>query len=311
VKSEMALLDTEDFLSQTGKAGVGVARLLLHHLKGEKLPRMMDFARRLKTGNGTIQEAFTLLTRLGAIAVEAHGARGSYLAAIDYPMLWRYAGNEWIIGSMPLPYTLRYEGMATAFYAQLAASGLPFNMTYQRGSLLRGEMVCKGHYHYAVMSLLAAEHFISHHPEITIVARLPMGSYVSEHILVSRVPRHQIRRIGIDATSLDVKLLTDDEFQGESNWEKVPTTGAQVLDLLQEGLFDAIIWNRDGVQVVPDNVMLLPLQGDVRKREMATQAVIIALEDAPVWHVLLSIFSPEQIALIQQEVLSRQRLPRY
>jgi len=311
MESEMAFLHTEDFLSQTGKATVGVARLLLHHAQGEKLPRMMDFASKLQTGNGTIQEAFTQLTRLGAIAVEAHGARGSYLAQIDYPLLWRYAGNEWIIGSMPLPYTLCYEGLATALYAQLAASGLPFNMTYQRGSLLRGEMVRKGNYHYAVMSLLAAEHFRNEHPEITIVAQLPIGSYVPEHVLVSRVPRDQIRRIGVDPTSLDVILLTDEEFQGENSWEKVPSTGAQVLDLLQEGLFDAIIWNRDGVKVLPNNVMLLPLQGDVHKREIATQAVIIAVQEAPVLHVLLSIFSPEHITLIQQEVLSRQRLPHY
>jgi hypothetical protein len=311
MENKMALLDTEDFLSQTGKAMVGVARLLLHYSKGEKLPRMVDIAHKLKSGNGTIQEAFNHLTKLGAIAVEAHGARGSYLAEIDYPMLWRYAGNEWIIGSMPLPYALRYEGLATALYAQLAASGLPFNMTYQRGALSRGEMVRKDHFHYAVMSLLAAEHFSSLHPEISIIARLPMGSYASEHVLISRVPRDQIRRIGVDETSLDVMLLTDDEFQGEHNLEKVPVTGAQILDLLQEGLFDAIIWNRDGIQSVPDNVRLISLRGDVHKREMATQAVLIALQDTPVRQVLLSIFSPEQITFIQQEVLSRQRLPRY
>lgn len=41
-------------------------------------------------------------------------------------MLWGYAGNEWIIGSMPLPYTLHYEGLAIALYSQLAASELPF-----------------------------------------------------------------------------------------------------------------------------------------------------------------------------------------
>jgi hypothetical protein len=102
----MAILDTEDFLSQTGKATVGVARLLLLYSQGEKLPRMMDLARKLKTGNGTIQEAFTQLSQLGAIEVESHGARGTYLAQIDYPLLWRCAGNEWIVGSMPLPYTL-------------------------------------------------------------------------------------------------------------------------------------------------------------------------------------------------------------
>jgi hypothetical protein len=106
-------------------------------------------------------------------------------------------------------------------------------------------------------------------------------------------------------------LLTDDEFQGENNLEKVPVTGAQILDLLQEGLFDAIIWNRDGIQAVPDNMMLIPLRGDVHKRKMATQAVLIALQDTPVRQVLLSIFSPQQITFIQQEVLSRQKLPRY
>jgi DNA-binding transcriptional regulator YhcF (GntR family) len=103
MERNMTFLNTEELLSQTGKATVSIARLLLHYSQGEKLPRMMDIARKLKTGNGTIQEAFIHLIRVGAIAVEAHGSRGSYLAEINYPMLWRYAGNEWIISSMPLP----------------------------------------------------------------------------------------------------------------------------------------------------------------------------------------------------------------
>jgi hypothetical protein len=219
--------------------------------------------------------------------------------------------NDWIIGSLPLPYTLRYEGLATALYTQLAKSGLPFNMSYQRGSLSRAEMVRKGHYHYAVMSLLAAEHLTSQHQELTIVARLPRGSYVSEHVLISHVPREQIRRIGVDFTSLDVMLLTDDEFQGNTTLEKVPVTGSQIFDLLQEGLFDAIIWSRDSIQAVPDSIALYPLEGDPKKHELATQAAIIALRDNPICHLLLSLLSAEQITLIQQEVLSRQRLPRY
>jgi len=82
----MALLDTEGFLSQTGKVTMGLARLLLHYSKGQKLPRMIDFARKLKSGNGTIQEAFNCLAKPGAIVVEAHGAQGSHLAEIDYPL---------------------------------------------------------------------------------------------------------------------------------------------------------------------------------------------------------------------------------
>jgi len=57
------------------------------------------------------------------------------------------------------------EGLATALYAQLEASGLPFNMTYQAWLTIARRDGAPGHYHYAVMSLLAAEHFVSQHPE--------------------------------------------------------------------------------------------------------------------------------------------------
>lgn len=307
----MTFSGTEEFLSQTGKVTMGVARLLLRYTPGDRLPRMMDLARELKSGNGTLQEAFNYLVKSGAMTVEARGAQGSRLVDIDYTQLWQCAGNEWIIGSMPLPYTLRYEGLATALYAQLETSRLPFNMTYQRGSLSRGEMVRKAHYHFTVMSLLAAEEFVKRYPEVTIVASLPARSYVSEHILVSRVQREHIRRVGIDYTSLDEMLLTEDEFRSQPGWEGVPITRAQVLDLLREELFDAVIWNQDGIQSVPEHVQLLPLQGAEQKRELASQAAIIALNDGPVLNVLKSLFSPEQITRVQQEIITKQRLPRY
>jgi YhfZ C-terminal domain/Helix-turn-helix domain len=307
----MAPSDTEEFLSQTGKVTIAVARLLLPYAKGEKLPRITDLAHQLKSGNGTIQEAFNNLVKLGAITVEARGAQGSRLVEIDYTLLWRYAGNGWITGSMPLPYTLRYEGLATALYAQLELSKLPFNMTYQRGSLTRGEMVRKNHYHFGIMSLLAAEQFVKENPNMAIISQLPAASYVSEHVLVSRVPREQIHRVGVDFTSLDEMLLTENEFDLHHNWKIVPITHAQVLDLLREAQFDAVVWNRDGICAESEHVYLLPLQGDPRKRELASQAAIVALRDGSVWNVLKNIFQPEQITLVQQEVLARQRLPLY
>jgi hypothetical protein len=305
------LLGTEDFLSQTGKVTLGLARLLLKCNKGEKLPRMMDIARTLKSGNGTTQEAFNTLVRLRAIEVESRGSQGSHLVAVDYTLLWRYAGNEWIIGSMPLPYTLRYEGLSSALYTQLEQSGLPFNMTFQRGSLSRGEMVRQGHYHYAVMSRLAAEAFIQQNPEVCVVVTLPAQSYVSEHVLISRVPREEIRRVGVDFSSLDEVLLTQEEAGLQHNWQTVPVTRAQVLDLLLENEFDAIIWNREGLLTIPADILVFPLQGAEHKRYAATSAAIIALCDAPVRNVLLSIFHPQTITTLQQEVIQKQRLPRY
>jgi hypothetical protein len=272
---------------------------------------MMDIARTLKSGNGTVQEAFNNLVRLHAIAVESRGSQGSHLVEIDYTLLWRYAGNEWITGSMPLPYTLRYEGLSTALYTQLEQSGVPFNMTYQRGALSRGEMVRQGHYHYAVMSELAARAFIQDHPEIDVVVTLPAQSYVSEHVLISRVPREQIRRVGVDFSSLDELLLTREEADLQHSWQTVPVTRTQVLDLLLEDEFDAIIWNRDGLRTVPSDILVFPLQGAEHLRETAARAAIIALRDSPVRNVLLSIFDPQGITTLQQEVFQKQRLPRY
>lgn len=307
----MTLTGAEEFLSQTGKTTIALAKLLLRYEKGERLPRMMDFARELKAGNGTIQEAFNYLIRPGAIVVEARGSQGSRLSEINYPLLWRYAGNELIVGSMPLPYTLRYEGLATGLYAQLEASSLPFNMTFQRGSLSRGEMVRKGSYHYAVMSLLAAEHFVSQYPDTVVIGQLPARTYVAEHVLISCVPREEIRRIGVDLSSLDEVLLTEVEFGRRRDCEIIPINRAQVLDLLQEGLFDAVIWNQDGIRAIPAEITVSPLQYGVREREAATKTAIVALKESPVRNLLLDIFSAEQITTIQREVCERQRLPRY
>ncbi|GCE48272.1 helix-turn-helix protein [Thermosporothrix hazakensis] len=308
----MSALETDGFLSQTGKTTLAIARLLLAYNQGDRIPRVMDLARELKVGNGTVQEALNCLTRTGAIRIEARGSRGTSITEIDYQQLWRYAGNDWIVGSMPLPYTLRYEGLATALHAQMEETGLPFNMTYQRGALTRGEMVRKGHYHYAVMSLLAAEHFIKQNPDVSIITQLPVHTYLMEHILVSAVPRDQIRRIGVEPVSLDELLLTEEELRIHPEWKTVAINRLQVLDVLQEGLCDALIWNRDGLpSVLPAGIEIFPLEGDSKKRDSATQAAIVALKDAPVRKVLMSIFSPEKITAIQQEVYQRQRLPLY
>jgi hypothetical protein len=84
-----------------------------------------------------------------------------------------------------------------------------------------------------------------------------------------------------------------------------------VLDLLQEDEFDAIIWNRDGIPTAPHDVLILPLQSDKHRREIATKATIVALHDSPVRNILLSIFHPQTITTIQQEVFHKQRFPRY
>jgi hypothetical protein len=44
---------------------------------------------------------------------------------------------------------------------------------------------------------------------MAIVTQLPVGSYVTEHVLLSRVSRGLIRRLGVDFTSLDEILLAE------------------------------------------------------------------------------------------------------
>ncbi len=305
-------MDDAELLTQKGRAIAGLARHLLASRCGERLPRVADLARTINVGHGTIQDALAYLQSAGALGLTTHGAQGTDIVDLKYGRLWEAAGNEWVTGSMPLPYTRRYEGLATALAHQLEESVIPFNLSYLRGSIQRANMVRTGKHHFAVMSSLAAHHMVEHHPALSIAVVFPEGSYVSEHVLISRTPIEQVGRIGIDESSLDEVLLTQEECRLHGLEPRVmPIRSGHVIDLLEENAFDAIVWNRDGVREPLANAVIHPLKGSMDMRRLASRAALLVRKDAAIVSLVKEIITRDRTWEIQQEVLAGRVLPRY
>lgn len=152
------------------------------------------------------------------------------------------------MGIMPLPYSLIYEGMATAMYEQL--KDLRFNMAYVRGAIGRIELVESGAYHFAIGSQFAVEHEIQCGREIEAVFNFGVGSYLSKHVLLLRDHGKngitEGMRVAYDSESLDQSCLTTNIVKGKKV-ELVNMRTQQTITALLDGNIDAGVWNYDDV----------------------------------------------------------------
>ena len=111
----------------------------------------------LSLGRGTVQGALRLLEEMGAIRLESRGHLGTFLSRKDDQALWEIAGMSHVVGVMPLPYSRKYEGLATGLVEAFREINVPFNLAFMRGSTHRIDALQSGRYDFAVVSGLAAE----------------------------------------------------------------------------------------------------------------------------------------------------------
>ena len=167
---------------------------------------------------------------------------------IDYEKLQECCLTQGLMGIMPLPYSLIYEGMATAMYEQL--KDLRFNMAYVRGAIGRIELVESGAYHFAIGSQFAVEHEIQCGREIEAVFNFGVGSYLSKHVLLLRDHGKngitEGMRVAYDSESLDQSCLTTNIVKGKKV-ELVNMRTQQTITALLDGNIDAGVWNYDDV----------------------------------------------------------------
>src|SRR5699024_4404765 len=103
----------ESLFSKNGLAARKIAKKLIHVEEGGRIPRVEDFAQTLSIGRRTIQEGFRVLSNMHALKVESRGYLGTYLVYKNIHLLKEIAGEGALVGAMPLPYSRRYEGLAT------------------------------------------------------------------------------------------------------------------------------------------------------------------------------------------------------
>ncbi|HEX7291617.1 MAG TPA: GntR family transcriptional regulator YhfZ [Conexibacter sp.] len=299
------------YLTRAGHVSIEIAKQLILYQPGERVPTVQQFAEELRTGVSTVQRALAILTETGVLELVPRGKRGTFLQEIDRPGLWRASLQTVMVGLMPLPYTRRYEGLATGLRAQAETLGVPFSLAFMSGAASRLDVVGVGE-QFAIISALAAQLAREEGRQIEVCLDFGPQSYVEGHALVwAGKQRRRHPRVGVSMRSYDQLELARREFGDHAEYVDVPYL--QVLEHLRARHFDVTVWATDAMASVED----LPVTGLTSPAALAavpsnTAAVLVTAGDHAITHALLRHeLDVDAVRRVQAEVLAGARVPHY
>lgn len=280
---------------------------------GDRIPTVEEFAQQHKVSRGTVQAALAMLQEEHAISFQARGHMGTYVTDVNRPKLLEVSGIKTIVGVMPLPYSKKYEGLATGLYTSLQESGLSVALAFMHGSNYRLDGLLEDRYDFAVMSFLTAKYYVDRGENIEILANFGKFTYVGKHVLLLRdnyCGNYENCRVGIDHSSVDQKTLTQQFFAGK-RVEYVPLIYSQIVPFLSIGKIDAAVWNLDDIDLAGNHLRFEPL--DEKKINIVdTEAVVVCKkENLRISEIIRELLEKERVLEIQKGVVDGKILPKY
>lgn len=303
----------EQLMSKNGLAAVALSKLFLTYTPGAKIPTVTELCELLDTSRGTVQNGIRTLTNAGAVTIENHGHLGSLLVSYDQSKLLQFAGIDFLVGAMPLPYSHKYEGLATGLVnATENQLGIKVSISFMRGARNRLAMLTENRYDFVVVSKYAAEEFQKHEGKISIVKELSRESYCRSHVIIFHDPdQNEVEdgmRIGIDTSSIDQENMTRFACKGK-NVTYVPVEYNSLLSRVESGELDATVWNLDEIT---DQMAGINFNVISELNMTDTIAVIVASSERPEMISLLNrIIDPMTIEQVQKLVEEGKITPSY
>lgn len=308
-------MDVQSKLMQ--KLGIAITSLAVEFLplnQGDRIKTVAELADNYETARGTIQSAIKFLKEQDAVTLESRGHLGTFIKEINYIKLLELTGIKSLVGVMPLPYSKRYEGLATGICKCLNDSGVNTNLAFMRGSNHRLKALEDGRYDFAVTSRLTADFYLENKKSIQIVKTFGNFSYVNEHIIVVSKEFNgkftKGTRVGIDPSSIDQFMLTKTYFD-DMEVEYVSLNYSQFITAIKENKIDAAIWNLDDLQDRQDDIKFIPIDRE-KKNIKDTEAVIIANKKNSIVPALFTrVLNVEDVKEYQRLVMEKKIMPQY
>ena len=290
------------------KTGIVVNRLaqdFLTRKTGDRIPSISEYQEKLQVSRGTIQNGLNYLKEHQAVNLVSRGHMGTFIESLDYRRLQECSFNKEILGSMPLPYSLCYQGLATALYQLM--SPYAFNLVYARGSGSRIKLLSSDGCQFSVCSLYAAEEAIRTNGDIEIALDLGPGTYLTRHVLIFRDPDKQAIEAGMkvayDRDSMDHRHLTELMVSGVPDVKLVDKKAHQTINAILSGEVDAGVWNLDEILesgYTDLNMVPIPITPETGKYSSA--AFVVNRENQEIIQLLRQAIRPEKVRQIQQAV---------
>lgn len=279
----------------------------------DRIPTISTFESELNVARGTIQIALDTLKQDHAITTISKGHLGSYLLKKDVYKLLKHANISFMMGVMPLPYSKKYEGLATGLKTNLDNRlALRMNLAYMAGSNARISMIENGRYDFSIVSKYTADIAIKHHKQIKIITSFGPYSYLSGHGVVFANDVTPVLRdgltLGIDMNSLDQEYLTYEVVNGYQV-QFVKLNYNQIMEKLANKEIDAAVWNLDEILEHYPNFHYLPIA--VEHNSDSEAVVITSLEKPEIGALLAQLIDVEKILDIQSKVIQKDISPVY
>jgi biotin operon repressor len=307
-------MDYQDqLLSKNGIAIINLAKVLLCFDIGQRTPTVTELCEQLNLSRGTVQNALKTLQTNDAVRIESKGHLGSYIVKKNTQILLQYAGITALVGAMPLPYSKKYEGLASGLVTAMENNyNIPITMSYMRGAKNRIAMVLAHRYDFAVVSKYAALEQINQGRPILIIKDFGPYSYCSAHVVIFHDPKAKTikdgMRVGIDSDSIDQSDMTKRACRGRSV-KYYPVEYSSLLKRVISGDLDATVWNQDEITDTLAKVNYTEIAMD---NVLDTEAVIVVNSGAKEIASLLSeVINTEAVLKIQKLVMEGKVTPSY
>lgn len=301
--------------NKTAVASRRLARQFFLLEKGMRIPSVSDLQKDLGFSRGTVQNGLRYLQEQEAITTVNKGHLGTYLSNIDYSKLQNIGDIERLKGTMPLPYSKKYEGLATSLYLLFQKQNIRLNMAYIRGSEERIRAVEEGYYNFACVSRFAAERIQARNKNIEIFQMFGEKSYLTGHVLLFSDSDYMSiedgMRVGVDYDSLDHTILTKEAVKNK-NIQLIDVPSNQLIFSLKEKQIEAAIWNYDEIvdkQIEGLNLKTLPQK---EHHKLMSEAVLISRTDDKITQKLCKKYIQiAEVKEIQNKIKENHMTPRY
>lgn len=302
----------QKLMSKNGLACIKLAKNLIKIPIGGRLPTVNDLSAENEIPVGTVHNALKTLIDSDAIKIVSKGHMGSYLVDKDIKKLLHLIGVRYLFGAMPLPYTRRYEGLASGLISQMENSyDIPVNLAYMRGSKTRIVMLTSGRYDFAIVSKVAAEEYIKQYNDVSIVIDFGPYSYTSQHVIMFHDKNiKEIKdgmKIGVDRSSIDQLKMTEKACEGK-NVEFVEVQYSRIIENVIDGSIDATVMNIDEAIDKKMDVNYVPIDVGL---ENTTAVLVVDSNRSEIIDLINAILDKKQVLAIQKHVLDGKIQPSY
>ena len=286
--------------------------LLVLYLNGmNHLRPVQQYAEGFGVGRGTVQSAFQELKAMGAITLNACGARGTFLAKVDRRKLFDACGYGELICLMPLDANHHYRSLATGIYESISARELPIHILFARGSRNRTKILVRQKCDFAIMSLLAYETAVNVRKDaIESVGKI--GEYPGDLGVVTREGRPYVpgeTKVAFDDHSYDQCALH--ALFSMRDEEPAEYLNVQLADMVRQGRVEAAICDRSSLGSHA-GLRFHPLElSEAARVKLRTAVAVVRQGDASMRELLLSVLEPDAVSQVQKQVLAGERLVKY